>query len=219
ARLLVNQEDLLHAKDQAVHKNNFGKRLAGAEAFHAPLQSLQRKTVLERFVERCEHLAERFGNRLANRRPHHRKQRVGETLRIVTHRLPEGYFNRRGQRFGKGVGPAALLAKVDGFRDDGADVLRALFGIVQTALEGCEPALFGADQEIAQFVEVALAIGGNVQRASRFGAGFGLFRHTGWSEVCSQVPKSPSTGKKASRPGYSSGSSNSFFNRRETSLK
>ena len=51
ARASVNEEDLLDAKDQAVHEHDFGKRSSSAQCFEAPLQPAQREALLHRFVE------------------------------------------------------------------------------------------------------------------------------------------------------------------------
>ena len=60
ARLAVDQEHLLYAKEQAVHHGHFAEGLSGTKRFDAPLEALPGKAVLESGVEGFEHAAKGF---------------------------------------------------------------------------------------------------------------------------------------------------------------
>ncbi len=93
AGFAMNQENLLDAIQQAVHQHDFGEGLAGAHRFHAPFQAARGKAIVERFVERFEHAAQSFGDGFADRRAHHREQRVGQHVRIAAHGFAQRFLN------------------------------------------------------------------------------------------------------------------------------
>ncbi len=78
----MDQENLFHAKEQTVHQHDFSEGLAGANRFHPPLNAARRRGCVQRFIERLDHRAQRFRNRLANRGTHDGEERVRQDVGI-----------------------------------------------------------------------------------------------------------------------------------------
>ncbi len=149
----VDQKNLLHAIYQAVQKNDFGERLAGADRFQAPANSLRRKAVLHGLIERLEHGANRFRDGLANGGAHYREQSAGENAGIFADRFAQRLFHRGHQRFIQVRVAAVGAAQLDGLRDDGAQILCASDGIVEAVAQGIDFFLFRSEENVAQILE------------------------------------------------------------------
>jgi hypothetical protein len=156
--LAMDQKHLLDAILQRVEQDDLGKRPAGAEGGPAPLQRAQRDALLDRAIERVHHRRERVGDRLANRGPHDRKQRVGQRAWIAAHRRGQRFLDRRREH------PRQLRVvgtEGDGVGQHAADVAHLHRRVEQMRRQRPQFTLFRADDQAAQLVE---AIGSGLPR-------------------------------------------------------
>jgi hypothetical protein len=86
----LDQKQVLNMKPHRVTQYHLYVRHTAAACFDAPTQTLQSQTAFDRLIEIANQVAHGFDDRLAYRGPDHRKQRIDDTLRLLSHRLGEG---------------------------------------------------------------------------------------------------------------------------------
>ncbi len=94
----ADQVRLLNPVAHRFLQHVFAERHAGARSLPAPLEALRRYAVLDRFVDLLREIAQRVHDRFANRRTHHRVQRIGIGLRFVVQRTLQAVAHRLCQR-------------------------------------------------------------------------------------------------------------------------
>ena len=158
ARLLVDEQELLDAVDQAVEQDDLGERLAAAPRLDAPAQTLHREAGLDRAVGRLQHAAHGRDDRLADGRAHDREESVGDALRVLAHRAAHGARHRVRERGVEGVG-VARAGGGDGAGHHRADVVGGDRASVQSLFDALEPRALGGQEEPAELLDLGLLLG------------------------------------------------------------
>src|ERR1700720_2649009 len=141
----MNQKNLFHAIQQAVHQNDFAEGLPSTESFDPPLESASGKAMFEGRVERFKHGAKRFGDGFSNGGAHHGEQRIGENVRVPADRLAKSFLDGGSQSAGQGAVATLIAAHGDGFGDHGANVLGAASEVFEAFLNVRDVFLLGRD--------------------------------------------------------------------------
>ena len=150
-RITLDQKDVIDLIAQAVLEHDLGKRYTATPGFNPPADAARAETMLEHLIEIAHHAAQRFGNRLADDRADHRKQRIDDTGAIQVHGIAECRRHRRRQ------------CKAHRLSRSGADQTRQLDGKLAVDALKLDDALFGqsklvaliSEQQLSESVEVA----------------------------------------------------------------
>jgi hypothetical protein len=197
AGLQMDQENLLDAVDQAVQQRDFGIGPADAHGFEPPLQPANRERAFQHLVERFNGRAKYFRDRTPDRRPHHRKKRLDQHVRILAHGFADGAFDRGRERGAQRRIAAMRAAEFDGLGDYRTHIGRALFGIFQAFAKRDDFMLFFAEQERAQFLEGFFVVLGRAGARRTFRVVCALVAHVwGGHGVCKLIAE-PVSGRSA----------------------
>src|SRR5262249_36104877 len=146
----LDEKQLLDAVDERVREHHLAERAPGAKRFDTPGERSPRQAVVERAVEPFDHAGQRRVHRFADRRAHHRKQRVGERAWILPDRRCDRTLHRRRERV-REAGIGGVLQK--NLRQDVGDFAAPRVGVVDPFTNRRKLLALGTDEQRLQLGE------------------------------------------------------------------
>lgn len=184
----LDQEHLFDTVHQGMSQHHLAEGDAAAHGLQPPLEPLDRQAVLERAVDVLEQATQGVGDRLTDRRPHHRVEGIGESLGV----LLDGRFDATGDRCGQGFGEfeALLVALAEGVGKDIGHVLGAQCRVFQTLGQVLDLGLFLVEQQRLEGLQRLITRGRRDGSPARGGAPAHAFQVSRVSASCRISPAS-----------------------------